>query len=117
MTLHDSAPPCFNTAAAIVIVLCAAAPTSGQESRESEIAAKQAQKAEDLKPYVPAKAERIIADLRREAIEEPSGFFPYLDSPYRGWRLHVGGRLSPILRRRLFLGCERRLLDQELQAA
>ena len=83
-------PPALRTAAAIVIVLCAAAPTSGQESRESEIAAKQAQKAEDLKPYVPSKPERIIADFRREAIEEPSGLFPYLDSPYRGGGFTLG---------------------------
>jgi Omp85 superfamily domain len=82
--------PALRSATAILLVLCAAAPTSGQESRESEIAAKQAQKAKDLKPYVPQKAERIIADLSREAIEEPSGFFPYLDSPYRGGGFTLG---------------------------
>jgi hypothetical protein len=72
-------------------VLCAAAaPASGQESREAEIAAKQAQKAKELKPYVPSKAEKIIADFRREAIEEPSGIFPFLDSPYRGGGFTLG---------------------------
>ena len=69
-------PPALCRAAAILIVLCAAAPISGQESREAEIAAKQAQKAKDLKPYVPSKPEQIIADFRREAIEAPSGLIP-----------------------------------------
>ena len=83
-------PPALCRAAAILIVLCAAAPISGQESRESEIAAKQAKKAQDLKPYVPSKPEKIIADFRREAIEEPSGLIPYLDSPYRGGGFTLG---------------------------
>jgi hypothetical protein len=82
--------PALRKAAAILIVLHAAVPASGQESRESEIAAKQAQKAQDLKPYVPAKFERIIAELSRQAIEEPSGPFPYLDSPYRGGGFTLG---------------------------
>jgi hypothetical protein len=84
-------PPALRRAAAILIVLCAAAPISGQESRESEIAAKQAKKAQDLKPYVPPKPERLIAEFRRQAIEEPSGFFPFLDSPYRGGGFTLGG--------------------------
>ncbi|MGH9330558.1 MAG: hypothetical protein ACRD09_08955, partial [Vicinamibacterales bacterium] len=76
--------------AKVVLVLCAAGPASAQESREAEVAAKQAEKAKDLKPYVPSRAERIIADLRREAIERPSGPIPILDSPYRGGGFTLG---------------------------
>ena len=77
-------------AATILFVLCATTPTFGQESREAEIAAKQAHKATDLKPFVPSKPERVIADFRRGTIESPSGLFPVLDSPYRGGGFTLG---------------------------
>ena len=77
-------------AATILFVLCATTPTFGQESREAEIAAKQAHKATDLKPFVPSKPERVIADFRRGVIESPSGLFPVLDSPYRGGGFTLG---------------------------
>lgn len=76
--------------AAAVLAVLAASPTAAQDSREAEIAAKQAEKAKDLKPYVPSKPERIIARIRREAIEAPSGLIPVIDSPYRGGGFTLG---------------------------
>ncbi len=74
----------------LTLILGAAFPARAQDSREAEIAAKQAEKAKSLKPYVPSRAERTIAGFRREALEQPSGPFPYLDSPYRGGGFTLG---------------------------
>jgi Omp85 superfamily domain len=70
--------------ATALLTLCLSPPAAAQDSREAEIAAKQAEKAKGLKVYVPSTAERIITNFEREAIERPSGPFPFLDSPYRG---------------------------------
>jgi hypothetical protein len=74
-------------------LLCLGLPVGAQQpsdSREAEIASKQAEKAKTAKPYVPNRVERIIADLRREAIEAPSGIFPALDSVYSGGGFTLG---------------------------
>jgi hypothetical protein len=77
-------------AATALLTLSTAVPAAGQDSRDAEIAAKQAEKAARLTPYVPSRAERIITNFEREAIERPSGPFPYLDSPYRGGGFTLG---------------------------
>jgi len=77
-------------AAAALLALCLSPPAAAQDTREAEIAAKQAEKAKGLKVYVPSTAERIITNLEREAIVSPSGPFPYLDSPYRGGGFTLG---------------------------
>jgi hypothetical protein len=82
--------PNLSLIAGIALLALYAAPAGAQESREAEIAAKQAEKAKDLKVYVPSRAERFIANLRREAIEAPSGPIPILDSPYRGGGFTLG---------------------------
>jgi hypothetical protein len=60
------------------------------QSREEEIAAAQAEKAKDLKPYVPNKAEKFIAGFRREAIEAPSGPFPFFENALSGGGFTLG---------------------------
>ncbi len=69
-----------------------AVPVEAQEpqSREELIAAAQAAKAKELKPYVPSRAERIIAGFRREAIEAPSGPFPFFDNALSGGGFTLG---------------------------
>jgi hypothetical protein len=77
-------------AATALFALCLSPPAAAQDSREAEIAAKQAEKAKSLKVYVPSAAERIITNFEREAIISPSGPFPFLDSPYRGGGFTLG---------------------------
>jgi hypothetical protein len=60
------------------------------QSREDEIAAAQAEKAKALTPYVPTRAERLIAGFRREAIEAPSGPFPFFDNALSGGGFTLG---------------------------
>jgi Omp85 superfamily domain len=77
-------------AATALLALCLSPPAAAQDSREAEIAAKQAEKAKSLQVYVPSTAERIITNFEREAIISPSGPFPFLDSPYRGGGFTLG---------------------------
>ena len=67
-------------------------PAAAQEAtRAGEIAAAQAEKARQLKPYVPNKAERIVSDLKAKLFEQPSGFYPWFDSVYSGGGFTLGG--------------------------
>lgn len=68
----------------------AASSLAAQDSRSEEIARQQAEKAKGLKPYEPSAAERILVDLQRKFIEQPGGFFPYLQSVYSGGGLTLG---------------------------
>jgi hypothetical protein len=63
---------------------------SAQETREQEIAARQAEKATQLRAYEPTKAERIIDRIQGGFIEQRSGFFPYLGSVYSGGGFTLG---------------------------
>jgi surface antigen Omp85-like protein len=63
---------------------------AAQESRAAEIAAEQAQKAAQLHPYEPSSAERWAVALRREFLDEPSGFYPYFASVYSGGGFTLG---------------------------
>jgi len=63
---------------------------SAQDSRAAEIAAEQARKAADLKPYQPSGAEKWAIKLRREFIDLPSGFYPYFGSVYSGGGFTLG---------------------------
>lgn len=77
-------------AALAALMVGAALPARAQDTREAEIASQQADKAKDLKPYVPNRAEKFIADFERETIEEPSGIFPYFTSAYSGGGFTLG---------------------------
>jgi hypothetical protein len=78
------------SALAALLSVCAP-PVAAQDSRAEELARKQAEKAERLKPYVPSAAERIIVNLQRKFLELPGGFYPYLDSVYSGGGFALGG--------------------------
>jgi hypothetical protein len=66
------------------------AAAAAQETREAIIAAAQAAKARDLKPYVPNTAERIAGDLKKRLLDTPHGFYPWFDSVYSGGGLTGG---------------------------
>jgi hypothetical protein len=61
-----------------------------QDSRAAEIAAEQARKAGELKPYEPSGGEKWAVRLRREFIDVPSGFYPYFSSVYSGGGFTLG---------------------------
>lgn len=61
-----------------------------QSSRAEEIAALQARKAEDLRPYEPPRAERLVAALVGGLLAEPTGLYPFIGSVYPGGGLALG---------------------------
>jgi hypothetical protein len=79
---------------ACAVVVAAAAlvstPAAGQDTRAGSIAAAQAAKAGQLEPYVPGKTERLAAAVKRQLVETPQGFYPWLDSVYSGGGLTLG---------------------------
>jgi outer membrane protein assembly factor BamA len=74
----------------LLIVSCSSVPVAAQQSREAEIAAEQAQKAQDLKPYRPSRLEHAIAEYRRQAVEAPSGVFPAFGNVHSGGGFAMG---------------------------
>jgi hypothetical protein len=76
--------------AALVAIFVLTASAFAQDSRSAEIAAEQAQKALDLKPYEPSAAERWTTALRGEFLAEPSGLYPYFASVYSGGGFTLG---------------------------
>ena len=75
--------------------LCAAvaAATAGveaQDSRAAVIAEEQAEKAKQLHPYEPSKAEQMFTRLTRGFIETPSDFYPSFGSVYGGGGFTLG---------------------------
>ena len=84
------------------IVLLLAVPARAQESREEVIAQAQAEKARELRPYAPNKAEAILKQAQDLLILSPNGFFPVFGSVYSGggftlgagYRQYIGDRLN-----------------------
>jgi hypothetical protein len=58
----------------------------GQQTRAEEIAFKRAEKAKQLQPYVPGKAESIITRVTSPR----RGFYPYFGSAYSGGGIALG---------------------------
>ena len=63
---------------------------AAQDTRVSVIAAEQAEKATRLAPRTPGAAERWLQAVKHTLLEEPSGFYPYFDSVYRGGGFTLG---------------------------
>jgi hypothetical protein len=63
---------------------------SAQELRADLIAQAQAEKAQQLKPYEPGRAERLALQVKRRLFETPEGFYPWFDSVYSGGGLTGG---------------------------
>jgi len=78
-------------AVAAAFVTAVAAAASAQDSRAEVIAQAQAEKAQHLAPYKPSKAEEVAAQLQRQFLEIPSGFYPWFDSAYSGGGFTFGG--------------------------
>ena len=72
-------------------VLLLPASLAAQETRAAIIAEAQAEKARQLKPYVPSKAERLASGVKQRLFETPNGFYPWFDSVYSGGGFTLGG--------------------------
>jgi hypothetical protein len=79
----------WTAVAALALSLCAV-PSAAQDLRADVIAAQQAEKARQLQPYQPDKAERIFVGIKDSFLEAPSGLYPYLGSVYSGGGFTVG---------------------------
>ena len=73
-----------------VLLVGGAPPLFAQDSRAEAIAAEQAKKAQESKPYEPSAAERWALTLQREFLLVPSGFYPYFGSVYSGGGFTLG---------------------------
>jgi hypothetical protein len=74
----------------VITLVGGSSPGFAQETREAQIAAEQAEKAKQLHPYVPSKAEQMFIRLTRGFIETPSGFYPSFGSVYGGGGFTLG---------------------------
>jgi hypothetical protein len=72
------------------IALGVGSPALGQDTREAQIAAEQAEKAKHLHPYEPSKAEQLFTRVTRGFVETPSGFYPSFGSVYGGGGFTLG---------------------------
>jgi hypothetical protein len=72
------------------VLLLLTSSADAQETRAAEIAAEQAKKSTETRPYEPSAAERWAVALRREFMTDPSGFYPYFDSVYSGGGFTLG---------------------------
>jgi hypothetical protein len=70
----------------IVIPTSAAA----QDTRAAIIAAEQAAKAKEAKPYQPSGGEELFLRVKRNFIDSPNGFYPYFASVYSGGGFTLG---------------------------
>ena len=74
----------------LVLVLAGRVPVAAQDSRAAVVAAEQAEKVKALQPYAPSGVERRVVQLKREFLEDPSGFYPYFGSVYSGGGFTLG---------------------------
>ena len=76
--------------AGLTLLLLTGPPVFAQDSRTAMIAAQQAEKARNLQPYVPPRAEQVLVTLKREFLEQPSGVYPLFGSVYSGGGFTLG---------------------------
>jgi hypothetical protein len=75
---------------AVVATGGAASMAHAQETRAGQIAAKQEEKAANLKPYRPSKYEAVMNALEESLASPPSGFYPAFGSVYPGGGFTLG---------------------------
>ena len=75
---------------ALAASLTLPADAAAQDTRAEEIAAKQREKAKDLKPYQPNAFEKIMGGLEQKFASPPSGFYPTFSGVYSGGGFTMG---------------------------
>ena len=84
------------------ITLLTALPARAQDSREDEIAQRQAEKAAAVRPYKPNHVEEVLKQLQDALVLAPNGAYPVFGSVYSGggftlgagYRRYIGDRLN-----------------------
>jgi hypothetical protein len=74
----------------VSIALITGSPARAQETRTEEVAKKQAEKAQEAKPYQPTRFEAIMTRLEESFTSPPSGFYPAFGSIYPGGGFTLG---------------------------
>ncbi|MGE3841147.1 MAG: hypothetical protein AB7I50_06130 [Vicinamibacterales bacterium] len=80
----------FSIGSAFLIALAWASAATAQESRADTIAQAQAEKARNLEPYRPGRAEEFVIGLKDGFLSSPSGLYPLFGSIYSGGGLAAG---------------------------
>src|SRR5262245_29825516 len=75
---------------AIAVCVVVVAPASAQETRADAIAAEQAEKAKQLQPYQPTRAEEIALRAKHALVDTPSGLYPAFGSVMGGGGFALG---------------------------
>lgn len=75
---------------AVVLLIAFAASAAAQETRAEEIAARQREKAKNLEPYKPSRAEAILISIEENFASPPNGFYPELGKIYQGGGFSFG---------------------------
>jgi AAA family ATP:ADP antiporter len=89
---HTTTPvrrPALAGVAAGLILIALAAPAQAQDTREEQLAAERAQKAEQLHPYVPSALERRIEMIQNALLKQPP-VYAFIGSTYPGDWLALG---------------------------
>lgn len=84
-------PHALTASLGVALLALQVSSAAAQDTRETLIVAEQQKKAGELRPYEPAPVERWAVALRREFLDEPSGFYPLFASVYSGGGLTLGG--------------------------
>src|SRR5262245_18844991 len=77
--------------------------SAGQETRAAAIAARQEEKARQLEPYTPNKAERIASEVKERLLDSPEGLYPWLESVYSGGGFTLGAGYRRFIGDRTFV--------------
>jgi hypothetical protein len=77
-------------ALAAVFGLLAPGTSAGQETRAEVIAREKARKAQELRPYEPGRAERLVTRVGQGLVELPRGLYPAFGSVYPGGGFALG---------------------------
>lgn len=99
------ARPRARRAAPLVVAaftLLTALPARAQDSREDDIAQRQAEKAAAVRPYKPNRVEEVLTQLQDALVLAPNGAYPVFGSVYSGggftlgagYRRYIGDRLN-----------------------
>jgi hypothetical protein len=88
--------------AAVILLPGAAPPAQAQESRAGAIEQQQSDKAKDVTPETPSKAEEWFVRIKNDLLVAPSGFYPSFDTVYSGGGFTLGAGYHQYYRDRTF---------------
>lgn len=82
--------PSISGALLVLSLLTMPSVASAQELRATQIAEAQSEKAKDLEPYEPSRAEEVVIRVKNTLLSNPSGVYPLFGSVYSGGGMALG---------------------------